>query len=61
LPPADVVKLRLQGGSWLAVRPSGTEPKLKGYLAAVGATREEAEQQLVEIKHFFLDMMESES
>jgi phosphoglucomutase len=61
LPPADVVKLRLQGGSWLAVRPSGTEPKLKGYLAAVGATREEAEQRLVEIKHFFLDMMESES
>ena len=32
LPPADVLKLYLADGSWLVVRPSGTEPKIKLYV-----------------------------
>lgn len=31
LPKANVLKFRFHGGSWLAVRPSGTEPKIKVY------------------------------
>lgn len=34
-PPSDVLKYHLEDGSWIAVRPSGTEPKIKFYLAAV--------------------------
>lgn len=42
LPGADVVELRLEGGNRVIVRPSGTEPKVKLYVFAKGATREEA-------------------
>lgn len=36
LPKSDVVILRLEDGSTIAVRPSGTEPKCKFYMGAVG-------------------------
>ncbi|MCL6548519.1 MAG: phospho-sugar mutase [Alicyclobacillus sp.] len=39
LPASDVLKYVFRGGSWLAVRPSGTEPKIKVYLGAVGDTQ----------------------
>ncbi len=32
-PPSDVLKYHLEDGSWIAIRPSGTEPKIKFYLA----------------------------
>lgn len=32
LPKSNVIKLYLEDGSWIAVRPSGTEPKIKFYL-----------------------------
>jgi phosphoglucomutase len=32
LPKSDVVKLFLADGSWLVLRPSGTEPKIKLYI-----------------------------
>ncbi len=34
MPKADVLKYTLADGSWIAVRPSGTEPKIKFYIAA---------------------------
>lgn len=40
-PPSDVLKYTLADGSWIAVRPSGTEPKIKFYIAVVGETNEE--------------------
>ncbi len=36
LPKADVLEYRLENGAKLMVRPSGTEPKIKVYLSAVG-------------------------
>ena len=35
LPPTEGLRFRLAGGSWVVVRPSGTEPKLKCYLEVV--------------------------
>ena len=32
LPQSNVIKLFLEDNSWIAVRPSGTEPKIKFYL-----------------------------
>ena len=43
LPKANIVSFDLAGGHGVIVRPSGTEPKIKVYLTAVGATRAEAE------------------
>lgn len=36
LPKSNVLKYFLEDGSWIAVRPSGTEPKLKFYVAVKG-------------------------
>ena len=35
-PPSDVLKYTLADGSWIVVRPSGTEPKIKFYIAVAG-------------------------
>ena len=40
LPKADVLEFRLVGGGKFMVRPSGTEPKIKAYLSAVGENEE---------------------
>lgn len=42
LPPANVIEFVLEGGSKAIVRPSGTEPKIKVYVFAVGRSAEEA-------------------
>lgn len=36
LPKSDVVKVRFDDDSWFAIRPSGTEPKLKIYISSLG-------------------------
>lgn len=38
-PKSDVLKYTLEDGSWIAVRPSGTEPKIKFYIATVGRSQ----------------------
>lgn len=42
LPPANVLIFTFDGGSWIAVRPSGTEPKIKFYYCINAAAEEEA-------------------
>lgn len=44
LPNSNVLKYLLEGGCSLTVRPSGTEPKLKAYLAVSASGKEEAEE-----------------
>lgn len=46
LPISDMLKYRLNDGSWIAVRPSGTEPKLKIYYGIKGTDEAEANQKL---------------
>ena len=43
LPASDVLYFELEGGSWLCVRPSGTEPKIKLYVSARAAEMGQAE------------------
>ena len=46
LPKSNVLKYILEDGSWIAVRPSGTEPKIKVYYSVVGSDKETAESAL---------------
>lgn len=50
LPKENVLKYTFTDGSWLAVRPSGTEPKLKVYYSMRGETREIATKKLENIR-----------
>ena len=49
-PPSDVLKYTLADGSWIAVRPSGTEPKIKFYIAVVGETNEYSQAKIANIE-----------
>ena len=49
-PPSDVLKYTLADGSWIAVRPSGTEPKIKFYIAVIGETNEESQAKIANIE-----------
>lgn len=42
LPKADVLKFTLDDGTWIAIRPSGTEPKIKFYIGTVGEDEKDA-------------------
>ncbi|MBF7075700.1 phospho-sugar mutase [Streptococcus sp. HF-100] len=49
-PASDVLKYTLADGSWIAVRPSGTEPKIKFYIAVVGDSSQDAQAKLAKIE-----------
>lgn len=50
LPKSNVLKFFLKGGSWIAVRPSGTEPKLKVYYSVRGIDSSTCERSLQNIR-----------
>ncbi|WP_270211283.1 phospho-sugar mutase [Streptococcus anginosus] len=49
-PASDVLKYTLTDGSWIAVRPSGTEPKIKFYIAVVGNSSQDAQAKIAKIE-----------
>ncbi|MGL5557532.1 MAG: phospho-sugar mutase [Paraclostridium dentum] len=50
LPKSNVLKFILEDGSWIAARPSGTEPKLKFYMGICGNSKELVESKCRLIK-----------
>lgn len=50
LPVSNVLKYILTDGSWIAVRPSGTEPKIKIYYSVKDRSRDAAEEKLKRIQ-----------
>lgn len=50
LPKSNVLKYVLEDGSWFVVRPSGTEPKMKVYLAVVGSDLEDSNKKIKEFE-----------
>ena len=46
IPPQNALIFRMEDGSWFAMRPSGTEPKLKFYVYTVSRNRTEASRRL---------------
>ncbi len=50
LPKSNVLKYQLADGSWAAVRPSGTEPKIKIYYSATAQDEQQAQRRLVALR-----------
>lgn len=50
LPKENVLKYIWADGSWIAVRPSGTEPKIKVYYSIVDPSKENAKARLESIR-----------
>jgi len=51
LPRSDVLYFALEGEAWFAVRPSGTEPKIKIYFSVHAPSKEEAAAKLAALKN----------
>ncbi|MEB7517339.1 phospho-sugar mutase [Enterococcus hirae] len=45
-PPSDVLKYVLEEHGWVAIRPSGTEPKIKFYIGVKGNSAQEAQEKI---------------
>lgn len=56
LPKENVLKFLLEDGSWAAVRPSGTEPKIKFYCSLRAASEAEGELRLADMKKRWEDI-----
>ena len=59
LPKSNVLKYYLEDDSWFAIRPSGTEPKIKIYINAIGNDMDESKDKLVKINKFMQDIIDS--
>ena len=57
LPKSDVLKFILEDGSWIAVRPSGTEPKIKFYFGCNGDNQSEVDNKLEKIMEDITSMI----
>ena len=53
LPKSNVLRFFLEGGLEAVIRPSGTGPKLKVYVTAIGETLEKSNQAAEQISAYF--------
>ena len=59
LPKADVIQIVLEDDTYLTVRPSGTEPKIKFYISVVDSDRKVAENKLAKMEKEFINYAEN--
>ncbi|HFL3157443.1 TPA: phospho-sugar mutase [Clostridioides difficile] len=59
LPKSDVLKFLLEDGSWIAIRPSGTEPKIKFYFGVNSDNQEDVEFKLNNLISYILNVVDS--
>lgn len=57
-PQSNVLKFYLKDRSWVAVRPSGTEPKIKYYFSVAGKDKNDAEMKAEKFKEEFFKILE---
>ena len=59
LPPHNALRFYIDEDTWFAIRPSGTEPKIKMYFYSTDTSMECAKQKNEEIKNAVLEMIHS--
>ncbi len=59
IPKSNVLRFFLEDGSWYAVRPSGTEPKIKIYIYSIDETLQAADDKIKAIENIVLSKLES--
>ncbi|URZ00135.1 phospho-sugar mutase [Clostridium felsineum] len=57
LPKSNVLRFILEDGSWFVVRPSGTEPKMKVYLAVAGKDKNDSEAKMDKFNKDVMDII----
>jgi phosphoglucomutase len=58
LPKSNVLKYLLEDGSWMCLRPSGTEPKIKFYFGVSSNSFDESKKKLSDIEQKLMDLVE---
>jgi phosphoglucomutase len=58
LPKSNVLKYTFTDGSWVCLRPSGTEPKVKFYFGVNSKTLEESQEKLRELEKNFMSLVD---
>ncbi|WP_203364113.1 phospho-sugar mutase [Bacillus sp. REN10] len=58
LPASNVLKYFLDDETWVCMRPSGTEPKIKFYFGVVGDTLESSDQKLQEVEQRVMEAIQ---
>lgn len=58
LPKSKVIKYKLENNGWVAIRPSGTEPKLKIYASVNSDNLKSTEEKLNNIMNDFAEMID---
>ncbi|MBS4212284.1 phospho-sugar mutase [Neobacillus rhizophilus] len=58
LPKSNVLKYIFEDGSWVCLRPSGTEPKVKFYFGVNSGTLAESKSKLQTIEKDFMDLVD---
>lgn len=59
LPKSNVLKFFLEDSSWFALRPSGTEPKVKIYFSVKGISRIESQEKMTRLQHEVMEVVEN--
>ena len=57
LPKSNVLKFVLDDGSWFVARPSGTEPKMKIYLSAIGTSTANARDRILDLEQHVMKIV----
>ena len=58
LPKSNVIKYYFEDGTWVCLRPSGTEPKVKFYFSVYSSSLEESKQKLAKTESEFMELVE---
>lgn len=58
-PKSDALKYILEDDSWIAMRPSGTEPKIKLYLAATGSSYDEVADKTLKFEEALRELTQT--
>ncbi|WP_338470546.1 phospho-sugar mutase [Niallia sp. XMNu-256] len=58
LPKSNVIKYHFEDGTWVCLRPSGTEPKMKFYFSVTGSSLNESKEKLATVESQFMELVD---